>query len=152
MPPICEQPRKGPSWIGLKTPPVAASVFFPYFHPYLPFLTNILPRISKKPWGEDWPEMIYWYPSYFTLLLRSKFTVMHVKYFQVANNKMKQETLCVETITMICSTLASLWKSQYFQRPIYGPVEDLWWSLYCENIKPFSIFTEKLHRICSHGF
>ena len=49
-------------------------------------------------------------------------------------NKTKQETLNVVTIAMICSTLASLWKSQYFQRPIYNPVEDLWWSLYCENM------------------
>ena len=53
---------------------------------------------------------------------------------------------------MICSTLALLWKSQYFQRPIYKPVEDVWWSLYCENIKPLSIFTKKLHRRCLHGF
>ena len=65
----------------------------------------------------------------------------------------QQETLCVVvTIAMICSTLASLWKSQYFQRPIYNPVEDLWWSLYCRNIKPLSIFTKKLPRRCSHGF
>ena len=64
----------------------------------------------------------------------------------------KQETLCVVTIAMICSTLASLWKSQYFQRPIYNPVEDLWWSLYCENIKPLSIFTKRLHLRCSHYF
>ena len=34
--------------------------------------------------------------------------------------------------------LSFTWKSQYFQRPIYNPVEDLGWSLYCENIKPFS--------------
>ena len=50
---------------------------------------------------------------------------------------------------MICSTLASLWKFQYFQRPIYNPVEHLWWSLYCENSKPVSIFTKKLYRRCS---
>ena len=50
---------------------------------------------------------------------------------------------------MICSTLASLWKFQYFQRPIYNPVEHLWWSLYCENSKPLSIFTKKLYRRCS---
>ena len=53
---------------------------------------------------------------------------------------------------MICSTLALLWKSQYFQRPIYKPVEDLWWSLYCKNIKPPSIFTKSSNvdaRMCS---
>ena len=66
--------------------------------------------------------------------------------------KQKQETLCFVTMAMICSTLASLWKSQYFQRPIYNPVEDLWWSLYCENIKPLSIITKKLHRRCLHRF
>ena len=72
-------------------------------------------------------------------------------FFQTTLNN-KQETLCVVTIAMICSTLASLWKSQYFQRPIYNPVEDLWWSLYCENIKPLSIFTKKLDLRYSHGF
>ena len=41
-------------------------------------------------------------------------------------NELEQETLCVVTIAMICSTVASLWKSQYFQRAIYNPVEDLW--------------------------
>ena len=37
---------------------------------------------------------------------------------------------------MICSTLASLWKFQYFRRPVYNPVEHLWWSFYCETRKP----------------
>ena len=46
-------------------------------------------------------------------------------FFQTTLNN-KQETLCVVTIAMICSTLASLWKSQYFQGPIYNPVEDLY--------------------------
>ena len=65
--------------------------------------------------------------------------------------KHKQETLCV-TIAMICSILALLWKSQYFQRPIYNLVEDLWWSLYCKDINPLSIFTKKLYCRCSHRF
>ena len=58
------------------------------------------------------------------------------------NPNYKQETLCLVAIAMICSTLGSLWKSQYFQRPICNPVKDLWWSLHCENIKPLSIFTK----------
>ena len=37
---------------------------------------------------------------------------------------------------MICSTLASLWKFQYFRRPVYNPVEHLWWSFYCGTRKP----------------
>ena len=53
-----------------------------------------------------------------------------------------QKTLRVVTITMICSTLASLWKFQYFWRPICNPVEHLLWSFYCENSKPLSIFTK----------
>ena len=57
--------------------------------------------------------------------------------------KVKQEMLCVVTIAMIGSPLAWLWKSQYFQRPINNAVEDLWWSLYCENIKPLSIYSQK---------
>ena len=56
--------------------------------------------------------------------------------------KSKQETLCVVTIAMICSTLASLWKSQYFRRPIYNSVEHLWWSFSWENSKSLSIFTK----------
>ena len=53
---------------------------------------------------------------------------------------------------MICSTLASLWKFQYFRRSIYNPVEHLWWSFYCKNNKPLSIFTKNLHRRCSLRF
>ena len=37
----------------------------------------------------------------------------------------KQETLGVVTVAMISSTLASFRKFQYFQRPIYNPVEHL---------------------------
>ena len=47
-----------------------------------------------------------------------------------------------EIIAMICSTLDSLWKFQYFQKPIYNPVDHLWWSFYCKNSKPLSIFTK----------
>ena len=53
---------------------------------------------------------------------------------------------------MICSTLASLWKFQYFQRPIYNPVEHLWCSLYYQNSNPLSIFTKKVPPRCSFGF
>ena len=66
--------------------------------------------------------------------------------------KLKQETLRVVTIAMICSTLAWLWKFQHFRRPIYDPVEHLWWSFYCENSKLLNIFTRKLHRRCSLRF
>ena len=38
----------------------------------------------------------------------------------------KQETLRVVTITIIFSTLALLWKFQYFRRPIYYTVKHLW--------------------------
>ena len=44
------------------------------------------------------------------------------------------------TIAMICSTLASLWKFHYFRRSLCKPVKHLWWSFYCENSKPLSIF------------
>ena len=57
----------------------------------------------------------------------------------------KQETLRVVTIAMTCSTLASLWKFQYFKRGIYDPVKHLWWCIYWENSKPLSIFTRKHH-------
>ena len=58
------------------------------------------------------------------------------------NTKRKQEILRAVTITIICSTLASLWKFQYFQRPVYNSVEYLWRSFYCKNSKLFSIFTK----------
>ena len=64
----------------------------------------------------------------------------------------KKETIRVVTIAMICSILVSLWKFQYFQRPIYNLVEHLWWGFYCENSEPLSIFTKKLHHRCSLGF
>ena len=63
----------------------------------------------------------------------------------------KQETQRVVTIAMFCSTLALLWKFQYFWRPIYNPVELLWWSFYYENSKP-SVFTKKLNRRWLLGF
>ena len=56
--------------------------------------------------------------------------------------KAEQEMLRVVTISMICSILASNWKFQYFQRLIHNPVEHLWWSFYCKNSKPLSIFTK----------
>ena len=59
------------------------------------------------------------------------------------NNK----TLYFVTIVMICSNLASLSKFQYFWRPIYNPVEHLWWNLFCKNSKPLGIFIKKLHHV-----
>ena len=56
--------------------------------------------------------------------------------------QIKQETLRVVAIAMICSTLASLWKFQHFRRPIYNSVKHLWWSFYCKNSTPVSVFTE----------
>ena len=67
-------------------------------------------------------------------------------------SKWKQGTLRVVTIAMICSILSSLWKFQYFRRPIYKPIEHQWRSFYCENSTPLSIFTKRLHRRCSLGF
>ena len=55
----------------------------------------------------------------------------------------QQETLRIVTISIIFSTLASLWKFQYFRRPIYNRVKHLWCSFYCENSKPLSIFSKK---------
>ena len=53
--------------------------------------------------------------------------------------KVKKKTLCVVTIAMICSNLASPWKFQYFRRPIYNPVEHLWWSFNCKNSTSLNI-------------
>ena len=70
------------------------------------------------------------------------------------NNELKnnKKMLCVISIVMICSSFASFWKFQYFRRSIYKPVEHLWWSFYCKNIEPLSIFTKKLHHRCLLGF
>ena len=56
--------------------------------------------------------------------------------------KVNKKTLCVLTIALICSNLASFWKFQYFLRPLYNPVRHLWWSFHCKNSKPLSIFTK----------
>ena len=66
--------------------------------------------------------------------------------------KTKQKMLWVVTIAMTCSTLASLWKFQYSWRPVYNPVEHLWWGFHCQNSKQLSIFTKKLHHRCSLRF
>ena len=76
----------------------------------------------------------------------------HMNKFTSRHFKKNKKTLCVITIAMICSNLASIWKFQYFRRPIYNPVEHLWWSFYCKNSKPLSIFTKKLHHRCLLGF
>ena len=62
-----------------------------------------------------------------------------------------KNTLCAVTIAMICSNLASLWKFQYFRRPIYNPVEHVWWSFYCKN-KAVKYIHKKLHHRCLLGF
>ena len=64
--------------------------------------------------------------------------------FFFSRYQIKQETLRVVTFAMIYSTLTSLWRFQCFQRPIYTPVEHLWWSSCCENSKPLCIFTKKM--------
>ena len=64
----------------------------------------------------------------------------------------RDETLRVVTIAMICFTLVLLWKFQYFRRPIYNPVEHLWWSFCCKNSKSLIVFTKKLHRRSSLEF
>ena len=56
----------------------------------------------------------------------------------------KQETLRFVTIAMVYSTLASSWKFQYFQNPIYNPVKHLWWSFYWKSNKLLTIFTKGL--------
>ena len=43
----------------------------------------------------------------------------------ITGDKEKQETQRVVTIAMICSTLGSLGKFQYFWRSIYNPVKQL---------------------------
>ena len=68
-----------------------------------------------------------------------------------AKTKVNKKTLCVVAIAMIYSNLASLWTFQYFRRPVYNPVEHLWWSFYCNNSKLLSIFTKKLHHRCLLG-
>ena len=88
----------------------------------------------------DWSlQVISWqlqvfchFSSHFNLFWITKLIMLEL------NQKFnwKQETLCVVTIAMICSTLVSLWK-----RSLYNPVEHLWWSFYCENSKPLSILT-----------
>ena len=83
------------------------------------------------------------YPTFELLLL--------IFFSLFAKTKVNKKTLCVVAIAMIYSNLASLWTFQYFRRPVYNPVEHLWWSFYCNNSKLLSIFTKKLHHRCLLG-
>ena len=67
----------------------------------------------KLLWGQGWEyNSIYRY--FYTLDGIQKCTIVF---------KLKQETIRVLTIVMICSTLVSLGKIQYFRRPTYNPAE-----------------------------
>ena len=101
---------------------------------------NLTPRLRNK------------VSLFIMLIVKSLLEKKDTFALQTAWLEIKQETLRVVTIAMTCSTLASLWKFQYFRRSIYNPVEHLWWSFYCKNNKPLSIFTKNLHRRCSLGF
>ena len=52
-------------------------------------------------------------------------------------------SLRVVTIAMIYYTLGSLWKFQYFWRPVNNSVKHLWWRFNRQNCKPLSLFTNK---------
>ena len=95
---------------------------------------------TAKTWALSSVSSLYWHQSKFSLLFF---------YFRTKVNK---KMLCVLTIAMICSKLASLWKFQYFRRPIYSAVEHPWWSFYCKYSKLLSTFTKKLHHRCLLGF
>ena len=43
-------------------------------------------------------------------------------------------------------------KISVYSGAYYNLVENLWWSFSCQNSKPLSIFTKKLHCRCSFGF
>ena len=60
------------------------------------------------------------------LLVKNAIFVYYYSYMKIKINK---KTLCVVTIAMICSNLASLWKFQNFGKPIYNPDEHLWYML-----------------------
>ena len=81
-----------------------------------------------------------------------KLLIKNLNLLNSSEMKINKKTLCNLTIAMICSNLASFWKFQDFRSPIYNPVEYLWWSFYCKNSKPLSIFTKKLHHRCFTSF
>ena len=64
------------------------------------------------------------------------------------HERVKQETLCVVIIAMICSNLASLLKFQFFRGSTYNLVKHLWWSFHCKDSKLLNILTKKLHCRC----
>ena len=92
---------------------------------------------------------------------RNNVVVFNVNFHNVGQRRNKianmsisiknKNTLCVVTIAMICSNLVSLWKFQHFRRPIYNPVEHIWWSFYCKN-KAVKYIHKKLHHRCLLGF
>ena len=94
---------------------------------------------------EDSPNVLFFKVFFIVRTLKSIQSYFFLKYFffkfiRHAEHLTRNAMRC--TISIICSTWVSLWKSQHFQRPIYNPVEHLWWSLYCENIK-LLIYSQK---------
>ena len=54
--------------------------------------------------------------------------IINIKHYvdkKLKELKYNKKTLCVITIGIICSNLASLRKFQYFRRPIYNSIEHL---------------------------
>ena len=113
------------------TVPVFLSSYSWYFGSHFAFLLSANRDLFNT-------LLLYWH-----FRLHSKTTYNNLWIFRVIIKNLNQETLCFLKITMICRTLASLWKSLYSQRPVYNPLEHLRWSFYCENIKPLSIKKQK---------
>ena len=113
------------------TVPVFLSSYSWYFGSHFAFLLSANRDLFNT-------LLLYWH-----FCLHSKTTYDNLWIFRVIIKNLNQETLCFLKITMICRTLASLWKSLYSQRPVYNPLEHLRWSFYCENIKPLSIKKQK---------
>ena len=67
-------------------------------------------------------------------------TFPFISYFILKSRQMRNTTFV--TVTVICSTLASPWKFQYFWGCTYNPVKHLSWSFYYKNSKPLSLFTK----------
>ena len=94
----------------------------PYFEEHLRMTAFKVPRVweclcilDNSWWMLILSEQIF---KYMLLVLQFCMAIFSLSWLTNNNNKNKPETLLVVKIAMICSTLVSLWKCQYFPRPI----------------------------------
>ena len=78
--------------------------------------------------------------STFTTFFHTCFTVIFE--IVIIRKLRRNATRCNNRDDLLHLSFTLKLKFQYFERPVYNPVEHLWRSFYCKNSKPLSIFTK----------